>query len=150
MPYVSVQSAEFDIKAALERLEMAGAGAQVSFTGVVRQNEANDLIALEIEHYPSMTQKALEGIAETAMSRFKLIDAVIIHRVGRLELGADIMMVGASAQHRKAAFEGADYMMDYLKSRAPFWKKEHMTQGSAWVAARQEDEAELSRWDLNR
>ena len=101
---------------------------------------------MEIEHYPGMTQKALEAIAEEAIRRWSLGDALIIHRYGRLTPGERIMMVATAAPHRKDAFEAAEFLMDYLKSRAPFWKKEHGTDSTGWVAAKDEDEAALDRW----
>jgi molybdopterin synthase catalytic subunit len=143
---VLVQQADFDLAAELSKLAGSDgtAGAVISFTGLVRGD--SDLHALELEHYPAMTTAALELIEQAARKRWGLIDVRIIHRFGRLELGAQIMMVAVSAPHRRAAFEAADYIMDYLKSRAPFWKKEHSVQGSTWVEAKSEDEDDLARW----
>ena len=143
---VLVQQADFDLAAELAQLGGSDgtAGAVISFTGLVRGD--SDLHALELEHYPAMTTAALEQIEQAARKRWGLVDVRIIHRFGRLELGAQIMMVAVSAPHRRAAFEAADYIMDYLKSRAPFWKKEHSTQGTAWVDAKPEDEDDLARW----
>jgi molybdopterin synthase catalytic subunit len=121
-------------------------GALVTFTGIVRNNDAGDLLALEIEHYPVMTQSALENIASQAMEKWSLADCLIIHRFGHLTLGEPIMMVATAAPHRAAAFAAADFMMDYLKSRAPFWKKEVTDAGVEWVAAKDLDEQALSRW----
>ncbi|KNG94669.1 molybdenum cofactor biosynthesis protein MoaE [Pseudaestuariivita atlantica] len=122
-------------------------GAVVTFTGVVRSLEDDPIMAMEIEHYPGMTERAITGIVQTAMDRWDLADALVIHRFGRLEPGAPIMMVATAAAHRAAAFEAADFLMDYLKSRAPFWKKEHRADGGAtWVAAKDDDEAALDRW----
>ena len=102
---------------------------------------------MEIEHYPGMTERALTRIAEEAMARWSLADALVIHRYGRLETGEQIMMVATAARHRKDAFEAAEYLMDYLKSRAPFWKKEILKGGgSDWVAAKDADEDALTRW----
>lgn len=120
-------------------------GAIVTFTGVVR-DVAGGLNAMEIEHYPGMTEKALEKIASEAMERWSLGDALVIHRYGRLEKGEQIMMVATAARHRKDAFDAAEFLMDYLKSRAPFWKKEHTGESAGWVAARDEDETALDRW----
>ena len=101
---------------------------------------------MEIEHYPGMTQAALEDIAGQAMARFSLGDVLVIHRFGALRPGEMIMMVATAAPHRKDAFAGAEFLMDYLKSRAPFWKREITAQGAEWVASTSEDEAALDRW----
>ena len=121
-------------------------GAIVTFTGVVRDTGATRLEAMEIEHYPGMTERALTTIAEDACSRWSLGDVLVIHRYGRLVPGEMIMMVATASRHRKDAFEAAEYLMDYLKSRAPFWKRELTEDGPAWVAARDEDEDALTRW----
>lgn len=121
-------------------------GAIVTFTGVVRDLSTGDLDAMEIEHYPGMTEAALTEIAGQATDRWNLGDILVIHRYGRLAPGALIMMVATAAPHRKDAFEAAEFLMDYLKSRAPFWKKEHRSDTSAWVAAKHEDEDALKRW----
>ena len=120
-------------------------GAIVTFTGVVRDVEGG-LEAMEIEHYPGMTLAALEGIAQDAATRWNLEDALVIHRHGRLVPGEMIMMVATAAPHRKDAFEAAEFLMDYLKSRAPFWKREITAQGASWVAAKSADEDALKRW----
>lgn len=120
-------------------------GAIVTFAGIVR-DIAGGLDVMEIEHYPGMTEKALEKIAAEAVERWSLGDALVIHRYGRMGAGEKIMMVATAARHRKDAFEAAEYLMDYLKSRAPFWKKEHTQSDAGWVAAKDEDEAALKRW----
>ncbi|MBN7786404.1 molybdenum cofactor biosynthesis protein MoaE [Ponticoccus gilvus] len=145
---VVVQEAPFDFGAeaagfAAGRTDM---GAIVTFTGVVRDTGQDDLDVMEIEHYPGMTEKALEAIAAEAVARWSLGDALVIHRFGRMAPGEQIMMVSTAARHRKDAFEAAEYLMDYLKSRAPFWKKEHGRDGTSWVAAKDEDEEALTRW----
>lgn len=122
-----------------------GAGAVVSFTGVVR-DVSGGLEAMEIEHYPGMTERAIEEIVAQAHERWALSAALVIHRFGRLAVGERIMMVATAAPHRAAAFEAAEYLMDFLKSRAPFWKKEVTGQGTSWVEATPEDEDALSRW----
>jgi molybdopterin synthase catalytic subunit len=144
---IRVQAMPFDPGGELNTFSASvnGAGAVVSFTGVVRDN-AGQLQAMEIEHYPAMTDKALGAIRGEAMQRWDLADALIIHRFGRLEAGEVIMMVATASRHRKDAFEAAEFLMDYLKSRAPFWKKEITAQGADWVASRAEDEDALSRW----
>ncbi len=121
-------------------------GAVVTFTGIVRDLDAASLDVMEIEHYPGMTEKALEKIAAEAAERWSLGDVLVIHRYGRMAPGDQIMMVATAARHRKDAFEAAEFLMDYLKSRAPFWKKEHSGETADWVAARDEDEDALTRW----
>ena len=146
---VRVQEGCFDLGRESEDFaaRSTGAGAVVTFTGVVRDADAGGLQAMEIEHYPGMTQKALEKIATEALQRWSLADVLVIHRHGRLEPGERIMMVATAARHRVAAFEAAEFLMDYLKSRAPFWKKEILQDGSAaWVEAKETDEEALHRW----
>ena len=144
---VAVQSAPFDLGAEVAAFtaEVRGAGAVVSFTGLVR-DEGGTLSGMEIEHYPGMTEKAIAGIVEDAVRRWSLVDALVIHRHGRLGPGEPIMMVATAAPHRGDAFGAAEYLMDYLKSRAPFWKKELGAGGEAWVAAKDADEDALKRW----
>ncbi|MEX0284366.1 MAG: molybdenum cofactor biosynthesis protein MoaE [Paracoccaceae bacterium] len=144
---VLVQADPFDPGALLNAFTAGvdGMGAVVSFSGVVR-DVAGGLQAMEIEHYPGMTEAALTEIATEAMQRWSLGDALVIHRYGRLEAGEVIMMVATAARHRKDAFEAAEFLMDFLKSRAPFWKKEETGSGDGWVAAKDDDEAALDRW----
>ena len=144
---VRVQSAPFDAGAELNAINAltANIGAVVSFTGIVR-DVSDGLQTMEIEHYPGMTTKAIEKIAQEAKTRWDLSHVLIIHRHGTLAAGDQIMMVATAAAHRKAAFEAADFLMDYLKSRAPFWKKETTGKGADWVAAKDDDEDALSRW----
>lgn len=143
-----VQSHPFDFASEMAAFRAAsnGAGALVSFTGIVRDLPQGGLKTMEIEHYPAMTQKALEQFANQAITRFDLINALVIHRYGALTPDEDIMMVATAATHRKDAFAAADYLMDYLKSRAPFWKKEITDQGADWVAAKGADEDALTQW----
>ncbi|MEP1964855.1 molybdenum cofactor biosynthesis protein MoaE [Tateyamaria sp.] len=144
---VVVQTEPFDLGAETSGFAAGRrvSGAIVTFTGVVR-DVAGGLEAMEIEHYPGMTLAALEGIAQEAVSRWNLEDALVIHRHGRLAPGEMIMMVGTASPHRKDAFEAAEYLMDYLKSRAPFWKREITSEGASWVAAKETDEDALKRW----
>jgi len=147
---IAVQADAFDMGAEANAFAAAQAGARagaiVTFTGIVRDNAAGDLAAMEIEHYPGMTEHAIAEIAGQAMARWALADCLVIHRFGRLAVSDPIMMVATAARHRADAFAAAEFLMDYLKSRAPFWKKE-ITAGSAgWVAAKDEDEAALKRW----
>lgn len=143
---VAVQEAPFDLGAVSRDFAAGatGAGAVVTFTGVVRGD--GGMAAMEIEHYPGMTEKAIAAIAAQAVERWSLVDALVIHRHGRLAVGEAIMMVATAAPHRADAFAAAEFLMDYLKSRAPFWKKEIGPDGAAWVAAKDEDEAALTRW----
>ncbi|WP_170772713.1 molybdenum cofactor biosynthesis protein MoaE [Ruegeria lacuscaerulensis] len=146
---IVVQEAPFDMGAeanAFAAGDDAANGAIVTFTGVVRDLATGDLDVMEIEHYPGMTERALTKIATEAQSRWSLGDVLVIHRHGRLAPGDRIMMVATASPHRKDAFEAAEYLMDYLKSRAPFWKKEITNAGADWVAAKDEDEDALSRW----
>ena len=144
---VSIQSSPFDMGAEVRRFEgsVSGAGAIVTFSGLVR-DDGGKLTAMEIEHYPAMTERAVEAIRLEAMDRWSLLGAVIVHRFGRLHPGEQIMMVATAARHRADAFMAAQFLMDYLKSRAPFWKKEIGPDGENWVAARDEDEDALARW----
>lgn len=144
---IVVQEAPFDFAAEAQAFGegVTGMGALVTFNGIVRDVEAG-LTAMEIEHYPGMTEKALRQIAQEATQRWSLGDALVIHRYGRLQAGETIMMVATAAPHRKDAFEAAEFLMDYLKSRAPFWKREVTSDGEAWVAAKDEDEVALRRW----
>ncbi|WP_084862931.1 molybdenum cofactor biosynthesis protein MoaE [Salibaculum halophilum] len=144
---VRVHSDAFDPGAEVNAFTAAadGAGAVVSFSGLVR-DVAGGLQAMEIEHYPGMTEKALAEIRDAAVRRWRLTGALIVHRHGVLAPGEVIMMVATAARHRRDAFEAAEFLMDYLKSRAPFWKKERTDAGAAWVAARDDDEDALSRW----
>ncbi|WP_170402950.1 molybdenum cofactor biosynthesis protein MoaE [Ruegeria arenilitoris] len=145
---IAVQEEAFDLGAEANAFAAGNAanGAIVTFTGVVRDLASGDLDVMEIEHYPGMTERALTEIAEEAQSRWSLGDVLVIHRHGRLAPGDRIMMVATAAPHRKDAFEAAEYLMDYLKSRAPFWKKEITKTGEEWVAAKDEDEDALTRW----
>jgi len=144
---IAVQSEPFDLGAETSAFcaAVAGAGAVVTFTGIVR-NDGGTLSAMEIEHYPGMTEKAIAAIADEAVRRWSLADVLVIHRHGRLAPGEAIMMVATAALHRADAFAAAEFLMDYLKSRAPFWKKEIGEGGADWVAAKDADEAALKRW----
>ncbi|MEX3316699.1 molybdenum cofactor biosynthesis protein MoaE [Sulfitobacter sp. PS-8MA] len=145
---IVVQEEPFDLAAETAAFAQGegDSGAIVTFTGVVRDLDGAPLEAMEIEHYPGMTEKALRDIAAQAVARFDLQDVLVIHRHGRLVPGAQIMMVATAARHRRGAFDAADFLMDYLKSRAPFWKREITAKGANWVAAKDEDEAALERW----
>ncbi|PPB80505.1 molybdopterin synthase subunit MoaE [Albidovulum inexpectatum] len=144
---IRVQAEPFDFGAECANFGQGrrDVGAVVTFMGVVR-DDSGALTEMEIEHYPGMTERAIAKIAQQARDRWALADVKVIHRHGRMRPGEAIMMVATAARHRKAAFEAAEYLMDYLKSRAPFWKKEYGADGAQWVAAKDEDEDALSRW----
>ncbi|QYX56489.1 molybdenum cofactor biosynthesis protein MoaE [Roseovarius sp. SCSIO 43702] len=144
---IRVQAEPFDLgrEASAFAARQKGMGAIVTFTGIVR-DVAGGLDRMEIEHYPGMTERALREIAQEARTRWGLGDVLVLHRHGAMAPDEMIMMVATAAPHRKAAFEAAEFLMDYLKSRAPFWKKEHGRDGADWVAAKDEDEAALDRW----
>lgn len=146
---IRIQSAPFDQGKEANKFAktIGNAGAMVTFTGIVRDSEAGNMEAMEIEHYPGMTEQAISKIAKDAQTRWDLSGILIIHRYGRLECEDQIMMVATASRHRVAAFEAAQFLMDYLKSRAPFWKKEIGADGAEWVAAKDHDEEALSKWD---
>jgi molybdopterin synthase catalytic subunit len=139
---------DFDIAGEYEALKQAGVGAVVIFSGVVRDNADNPrLLAMTLEHYPGMTEMEISTIIEEAKGRWPLASVRVIHRVGRLLPEENIVFVGTASAHRQAAFESAAFIMDYLKTKAPFWKKEETEQGANWVDARETDEDALRRWE---
>ena len=146
--YVSVQKEFFDFSAEIKNFSetLGNIGAIVTFTGIVRGQKSKTLDYMFIEHYPGMTETQIKLIVEGAFKRWKICDVLVIHRYGKLEPGEPIMMVATAAEHRREAFEAAEYLMDYLKSRAPFWKKEVLNGEESWVEATSEDEASLNRW----
>ncbi len=147
---ISIQEANFDIGLLLKiaRQESGDSGAMVSFTGLVREfGESTDSVAMTLEHYPGMTEKTLETISDKATERWSLLHTTIVHRVGRLNAHEPIVAVITSAVHRREAFEAAQYIMDRLKTEAPFWKKEHGNDGDHWVEARQSDQQAFERWN---
>ena len=145
---ISVQREHFDMGAETNAFirTQNGVGAVVTFSGIVREMDDSPMSYMDIEHYPGMTEKAIGNIVEKAVKRWSLGDACVLHRFGRLYVGEQIMMVATSATHRSDAFEAAEFLMDYLKSRAPFWKKEVTQKTANWVVAKDEDEDALSRW----
>ena len=144
---VRVQTEDFDLGEAHQSLSHnPRAGAVVCFVGLVRDLADQPLEAMELEHYPGMTEKALETIARDAAQRWPLEDIVITHRVGRLEVTEQIVLVVVSSGHRQAAFEACQFIMDFLKNRAPFWKKEITVGGARWVATKASDQQALERW----
>ena len=154
---VSVQREDFDIAAEMARLTEAGSesgadiGAVVSFTGLVRgATEEGPIDGLELEHYPGMTERALEAIVAEARARWPLEAVRVIHRHGPLAPGERIVLVLTASRHRRAAFEAAEFLIDYLKTRAPFWKKEGHAEGARWVDARDKDDDAARRWAARR
>lgn len=147
---ISIQTEPFDIAAELRALRAGRGdiGAIVTFTGLVRdQGSAGPITAMTLEHYPAMTLRQLQDIADQARQRWPVQAGRIIHRHGRLVPGDDIVLVAIASAHRQAAFDAAQFLMDWLKTRAPFWKREDCADGtSLWVAAREEDEAARQRW----
>jgi molybdopterin synthase catalytic subunit len=146
---IRIQQADFDIAREIEALTKGRTdiGAVVSFSGICRGNEeGNTIAALTLEHYPGMAEAEIERHAATAMSRWPLSGLSVIHRVGRITPGENIVLVLTASQHRQAAFEAAEFLMDYLKANAPFWKREESTTGTAWVDSRSHDDAAAARW----
>ena len=149
---VRIQSDPFDINAESERMTGSAhpnVGALVTFTGYCRDEEGA-LCALELDHYPGMAENEITRIAQDASERWPLDAITAIHRYGKMETGSPIVLVAASSRHRKAAFEAAEFIMDFLKTRAPFWKKEHHADGSSgtWVDAKEADDQALTRWSI--
>lgn len=145
---ISIQQEDFSVATEHQRLDDChGDGAIVTFVGKVRDmNLGSHVTALTLEHYPGMTEKALSAIIDEAKQRWSLTHVRVIHRVGLLETGEKIVFVGVTSGHRKAAFEACEFIMDYLKTRAPFWKKERIEQGERWIEAKESDSTEAQRW----
>ncbi len=146
---VSVQQADFDV-AQLQTALLAGTheeGAVATFTGYVRcANDQRRVYTLELEHYPGMTEGSITQIVQQATQRWPLLAATVVHRVGKLSVGDQVVWVGVASAHREAAFSACEFIMDYLKTRAPFWKKEVGPEGEHWVSARQHDSSRAARW----
>lgn len=152
---VVIQRADFDPGQQMEILRAghAAAGAICSFVGTVRdRNErhaAGSVEAIELEHYPGMTEASIERMIAETLERFDVLQSRVVHRIGRLEVGERIVFVAVLARHRHAAFQACEFLMDYLKTQAPFWKREYLPDGdSHWVAARQTDDQALARWGV--
>lgn len=145
---IRIQTEDFDLAAEAAQLNRPGIGAVVTFSGICRDEDGR-LAALELEHYPDMAEAEIGRIAREAAARWPVEAITVIHRTGWIEPGENIVLVAAASAHRQAAFSAASFLMDFLKTRAPFWKKEHPADGSAgeWVEAREADEAEARRWD---
>ena len=146
---VRVQTGDFDIGEEIARLRVGdrGVGAIASFIGTVRDvNDASTITGLTLEHYPGMTETALDEIVAEARQRFDIRDALVVHRVGALVPGDQIVLVVVTGAHRGAAFDACEFVMDWLKTRAPFWKKERLPDGERWVEARASDDEAAQRW----
>ena len=146
---VRVQTGDFDIGEEIARLRVGdrGVGAIASFIGTVRDvNDATTITGLTLEHYPGMTEAALDEIVVEARQRFDIRDALVVHRVGALAPGDQIVLVVVTGAHRGAAFDACEFVMDWLKTRAPFWKKERLPDGERWVEARASDDEAAQRW----
>ncbi len=150
-PRVVVQESDFDVAAEVATLRAADAavGAVAIFIGTVRdRNDGADVTSMTLEHYPGMTEAAIEAMVDAAVQRFAIRAARVIHRVGLLHVNDQIMMVAVTAAHRAAAFDACAFLMDYLKTQAPFWKKEATPDGARWVDARVDDDAAMRRWGI--
>jgi molybdopterin synthase catalytic subunit len=146
---VRVQAGDFDVGAEIAALSrgMPKVGAVASFVGLVRDvNEGAGVAEMSLEHYPGMTEKSLEAIVQEARGRWDVMAATVIHRVGPLKPGDNIVLVAVASAHRGDAFAACEFIMDYLKTRAPFWKKEKTPEGERWVDARESDDASAARW----
>lgn len=146
---VRIQTEDFDVsrEIAALRADNRGVGAVASFIGIVRDiNDADEIRSMTLEHYPGMTEKALAAIVDEAKARWDIHDVLVIHRLGRLEPTDQIVLVAVSSAHRGEAFAACQFVMDYLKTRAPFWKKERTPEGERWVEARTSDDAAAERW----
>ena len=150
---VTIQSADFDLSAEVARLRAGnqGVGAVCSFIGTVRDRTAggpDNISAMELEHYPGMTEKSIEAMIDEAFNRFDIHGARVIHRVGLLQPLDQIVLVAVTSAHRGESFQACEFLMDYLKTQAPFWKKETTPQGAHWVDARVSDDEALARWGI--
>ena len=150
-PRVAIQTHDFDLQHEIAALRDGDTrvGAVCSFIGTVRdRNDGSDVASMELEHYPGMTEKAIEAMIDEAHRRFDIIGARVVHRVGLLQPLDQIMMVAVISAHRGASFQACEFLMDYLKTQAPFWKKERTPEGARWVDARVADDAALARWGI--
>ncbi|MBF8999852.1 molybdopterin synthase catalytic subunit MoaE [Vibrio nitrifigilis] len=145
---ISVQQEDFSLAQEYEHLALGtDAGAVVTFVGKVRDMNLGDNVqGLHLEHYPGMTEKSLTSIAEQAAERWPILRATIIHRIGDLDIGDQIVLVGVSSSHRSASFAASEFIMDYLKTEAPFWKKERTTTDNRWIDSRESDKKSAERW----
>lgn len=151
-PRVRIQTEDFDLAAEVAALRAGdlGVGAVASFVGTVRERSVGETVhRMELEHYPGMTEAAIEAMIDEAQRRFDIRRVSVVHRVGPLELGEQIVLVVVSSVHRGQAFQACEFLMDYLKTQAPFWKKEHTEGGARWVDARMADDEALRRWGIH-
>ena len=151
LPRVAIQSADFNLadEVAALRANDKRVGAVCCFVGTVRdRNDGNSVSTLELEHYPGMTEKAIEAMLDEAHRRFDMYAARVVHRVGRLQPLDQIVLVAVTSAHRGQSFQACEFLIDYLKTQAPFWKKEQTPQGARWVDARVADDAALRRWGI--
>ena len=149
---IRVQAEDFDVskEVAALRANSPQVGAVVTFIGTVRDiNDGSSVAEMELEHYPGMTEKALQSIVEQAQARWEIFDALVIHRVGPLLPQDQIVLVAVTSAHRGEAFDACEFIIDYLKTEAPFWKKEQTPQGARWVDARSTDDAALAKWAID-
>ena len=150
-PRVLITLADFDLSTEIATLRASdpGIGAVCSFVGTVRdRNDGSAVASMELEHYPGMTEKAIEAMIDEAHQRFDILGARVVHRVGLLAPQDQIMMVAVVSAHRGQSFQACEFLMDYLKTQAPFWKKEQTPDGARWVDARVSDDAALGRWGI--
>ena len=148
---VSIQAEDFNLAVEVEalRLNDKRVGAVCTFTGTVRdRNEGLNVSSMELEHYPGMTEKAIEAMIDEAMKRFNILGARVIHRVGLLQPLDQVVMVAVTSAHRAESFKACEFLMDYLKTQAPFWKKEQTPEGARWVDARVADDIALAKWGI--
>jgi molybdopterin synthase catalytic subunit len=148
---VSIQTEDFDLSAEVARLRAGekGVGAVCTFVGTVRdRNDGQSVSTMELEHYPGMTEKAIEQMIDEAFRRFDIQGARVIHRVGLLQPLDQIVLVAVTSAHRGESFQACEFLMDYLKTQAPFWKKEQTSEGARWVDARVSDDAALAKWGI--
>ena len=150
-PRVSIQTEDFDLSTEVARLRAGekGVGAVCTFVGTVRdRNDGQSVSTMELEHYPGMTEKAIEQMIDEAHRRFDIFGARVIHRVGLLQPLDQIVLVAVTSAHRGESFQACEFLMDYLKTQAPFWKKEQTPEGARWVDARVSDDAALAKWGI--
>ncbi|MGI9135205.1 MAG: molybdenum cofactor biosynthesis protein MoaE [Rhodoferax sp.] len=156
---VSIQQADFDLTAEVERLRAGDqrVGAVCAFVGTVRERQGSSggpvsadlpVLSMELEHYPGMTEKAIEAMIDEALRRFDIFAARVVHRIGVLHVTEQIVLVAVTSTHRGESFQACEFLMDYLKTQAPFWKKEQTADGARWVDARVSDDAALARWGI--
>ena len=151
LPRVSIQTEDFDLSAEVARLRAneKGVGAVCTFVGTVRdRNDGQSVSTMELEHYPGMTEKAIEQMIDEAFKRFDIFGARVIHRVGLLQPLDQIVLVAVTSAHRGESFQACEFLMDYLKTQVPFWKKEQTPEGARWVDARVSDDAALAKWGI--